>query len=424
MNNFRLAVFAGLLLLAVRAEAQPTLLHEFAGGPGDGSYPRDSLVFDGTFLYGMTYSGGVSGSGTIFKIGTDGSGYALLHEFAGGSADGAQPQGSLCLSGTTLYGMTLLGGGGTSNGTIFKIETSGTGFTILHKFAGYPSATRPEGTLLVSGSTLYGTTAAGGSSNMGSLFKISTSGTGFTLLHSFTGGSGDGNSPTDCLTLNGTTLYGMTRYGGGSNKGTIFKIETDGSGYALLREFAGGGTDGSTPYGGLLYYNSYLYGMTRLGGDADLGTIFHIYKNGGDFNLMHEFAGGANDGRFPEGSLTLLGGGLYGMTTEGRLDTPAIFADPRIRRGGRRRGQALRFPGAHRIHRFRHELLRRRRQCGSDFLLGDSHHPHPPRRFAQRWGELAVRNPAEYSMEHLRQSSPTRPTTAATCGPSPTRPQP
>jgi len=43
--------------------------------------------------------------GTIFKIQTDGSGFALLHQFTN-SVDGANPNGDLLLSDSTLYGMT------------------------------------------------------------------------------------------------------------------------------------------------------------------------------------------------------------------------------------------------------------------------------------------------------------------------------
>jgi uncharacterized repeat protein (TIGR03803 family) len=102
------------------APAQFTVLHNFAGGAGDGSYPYGSLIQSGSTLYGMTNLGGSSGAGTIFQIRTDGTGFTRLHSFAGGTGDGANPWGSLILSGSALYGMTYAGGS-SNRGTIFRL---------------------------------------------------------------------------------------------------------------------------------------------------------------------------------------------------------------------------------------------------------------------------------------------------------------
>jgi uncharacterized repeat protein (TIGR03803 family) len=61
--------------------------------------------------------------GTIFQIGTDGTGYAVLHSFAGGANDGSRPQGDLTLIGSTLYGMTVAGGS-SDLGTVFSLPVS------------------------------------------------------------------------------------------------------------------------------------------------------------------------------------------------------------------------------------------------------------------------------------------------------------
>src|SRR5262245_59218288 len=49
------------------------------------------------------------------------------------NSDGAYPYAGLALSGDTLYG-TAFYGGGSSAGTIFAVNTDGTGFTTLHSF--------------------------------------------------------------------------------------------------------------------------------------------------------------------------------------------------------------------------------------------------------------------------------------------------
>jgi len=102
--------------------------------------------------------------GTVFKINTDGTGFTNLHNFIG--AGGTQPQAGLILSGNTLYGTTSL------YGTVFMVKTNGTGFTILHDFFASEEGS-PQAGLILSGNTLYGTTLDGGSSDWGSVFSLS-----------------------------------------------------------------------------------------------------------------------------------------------------------------------------------------------------------------------------------------------------------
>lgn len=190
--------------------------------------------------------------------------------------------GSLTLSGSKLYGMAN-DGGASSNGVIFSIGTDGTGFGLLHSFrdpAGPAhDGANPYGSLTQVGSMLYGMTANGGSaglSDIGAIFRIATDGTGYTLLHSFTGTATDGARPFGSLTFSGSKLYGMTSQGGASDAGTLFSIGLDGTGYSVIESFAGAPADGAFPYGDLTFSDdgSTYYGMTSDGGTADLGVIF------------------------------------------------------------------------------------------------------------------------------------------------------
>jgi len=298
-----------------------TLLHEFAGGAGDGETPYDSLILSGSTLYGTTVRGGDDNYGVVFKMNTDGTGHTLLHEFAG--HDGEYLYGSLTLSGSTLYGTAWVGGDN-DKGVVFKMNTDGGGFGLLHEFAGVAAGDgeKPFGSLIISGSTLYGTTTLGGDNNRGVVFKVNTDGSGYNHLHEFAGvAAGDGDNPHDSLILSGSTLYGMTRDGGDYDFGTVFKVNTDGTGYGLLHEFAGGADDGRESYGSLILSSTTLYGMTYYGGDDDEGVVFKIDTDGSGFGLLHEFSGGADDGRRPQGSLILDKGvsdiTLYGMTRHG-----------------------------------------------------------------------------------------------------------
>ncbi len=98
-----------------------TVLHTFLGAP-DGSFPYAGMVLDGAGnLYGTTMYGGAGGHGTVFEIDASG-GEMILHDFAGGSADGAFPEAVLLLdSQGNIYGTTYEGGP-FNKGTVFEIK--------------------------------------------------------------------------------------------------------------------------------------------------------------------------------------------------------------------------------------------------------------------------------------------------------------
>ena len=299
------------------------LLHEFAGGANDGEGPVGDLTLSGSTLFGTTIQGGdpcpgnSDGCGTIFSINTDGSSFTLLHEFAGGANDGRKPSAGLTLSGSRLFGTTETGGD-RDRGTVFSINTDGSDFTLLHEFGGDNDDRWPYAGLTLSGSTLFGTTSSGGEHRYeGTIFSINTDGSGFALLHEFAGGTNDGGNPLAGLTLSGSTLFGTTLQRGDDDAGTIFSINTDGSGFTLLHEFAGGDNDGAWPYAALTLSGSTLFGTTNVGGDSNSGTVFSINTDGSNFTLLHEFAGGDNDGAVPHAGLTLSGSTLFGTTNGG-----------------------------------------------------------------------------------------------------------
>jgi len=254
-----------------------SVLHSFGAFQGDASSPQNSLIQSGSTLYGMTNGGGIDLHGCVFSVGVDGTGFNVLHSFSGGS-DGRNPFGSLIQSGSTLYGMTTTpGADGNDRATIFKIGTDGTGYSILHTFTNQlTNGNRPFGSLIQSGSTLYGMTLLGGSADQGTVFKIGSDGSGFSLLHSFTGGTNDGAGPFGSLIKSGSSLYGMTNDGGISNQGTIFRIADDGTDFRVLHAFAGASGDGRDPHGSLILSGSVVYGMTSRGGSSDMGTIFSL----------------------------------------------------------------------------------------------------------------------------------------------------
>ena len=309
-----------LALLASFAPAHAdTILHNFTGTATDGAAPDGSLVLSGSTLFGMTSQGGNAGSGgagTIFRMNTDGTGISMLHSFSFSASDGRDPQGSLTLSGSTLYGMTF-GGGSSTAGAIFSINTDGTGFSLLHSLgSSFSDGGNPHGSLTLSGSILYGMTNSSGNSGDGTIFSMNINGTGFSVLHSFTESASDGGDGFGSLTLVGSKLYGMTYLGGSSDAGTLFSVNADGTGFSLLRSFTGAAADGGNPRGSLTLVGSKLYGMTVNGGSSGNGAIFSINLDGTGFTLLHSFTTSGSGGYWPYGSLTLVGSKLYGMTSQ------------------------------------------------------------------------------------------------------------
>jgi uncharacterized repeat protein (TIGR03803 family) len=315
---------------------QFTKIYDFTGIPDAQAPNKNELVFDGTFLIG-TSLGGVTGDGVIFKIKPDGTGYSTIYDFAT-PLNGKRP-GGLILDGTFLYGMTSLGGAN-DLGVIFKIKPDGTGYTKLLDFDKV-NGSMPSGSLVSDGTYLYGMTNYGGAGSVcglsslgcGIIFKIKLDGTGYAKLHDFGSSSGKGFYPRGSLIINGTQLYGMTKEGGLNYgipgvAGTIFKIQTDGTAFTNLIDFAGT-SNGSNPYGSLITDGTYLYGLTTQGGTGatgcsyGCGVIFKVKLDGTGFVKLFDFSGVF--GKQPEGSLYFDGQYLYGTTITGGIGAGVVF---------------------------------------------------------------------------------------------------
>jgi len=149
------------------------VLYKFAGRPADGGYPQGDLIDVNGTLYGTTAFGGSSSGcgsiitcGTVFSVTTAGK-EKVLYSFTGGS-DGATPLAGLINVNGTLYGTTAFGGGsvfcdgGIGCGTIFSVTTTGAE-QVLHTFAGGSAdGANPLADLIDVKGTLYGTTECGG----------------------------------------------------------------------------------------------------------------------------------------------------------------------------------------------------------------------------------------------------------------------
>ena len=272
------------------------LVYTLTGGTADGGFPTAGLVVSGDVLYGTATIGGSAYDGSVFAVTTNGTIQPVLHSFTGGS-DGGSPAGGLALSGNTVYGTTPAGGSpGIGDGTVFSVNTGTLGFSTLHTFAAevyngvYTNGdgVNPYAGLVLSGSTLYGTANAGGTNGNGTIFSVTTGGT-FKVIHTFLKVAGsyqhltnsDGINPQGGLILSGNTLYGTASAGGAGGSGTVFSLNTDGTGFTTLYSFTPApygqpNSDGANPYGSLVLSNYTIYGTTTTAGNSGNGTVFSL----------------------------------------------------------------------------------------------------------------------------------------------------
>ncbi len=314
-------------ILSLPAQAQTfSVLHNFSGG-NDGGGPLAGFVVDAAVqnAYGTTNAGGKYEQGVVFRFSQHGE--TVLHQFTGG-ADGGNPQASLIMDAAgNLYGTTNAGGSH-GFGVVYKLTSKGE--TVLYNFAGGTDGANPQARLVMDASgNLYGTTAAGGAYSLGTAFEIS--GTSETVLHSFGQGT-DGAVPVSGLTLDASgNLYGTASVGGAGGYGTVFQLTNSGSGWSeiTLHDFALG-SDGGTPYGGLVMDKSgNLFGTSTQGGEADGGggAIFELSLANGSwtFSTVYDLDGWGISGTFRD-LLLDAAGNIYGTThCDGANDAGTVY---------------------------------------------------------------------------------------------------
>ena len=247
----------------------------------------------------------------MFKLNRDGSGYSVLHSFTGyrSGEDGSWPQGVVEGNDGALYGTTQVGGrpGGdlyqTGSGTVFQVNKDGSGYSVLHRFPAMSGdgiapwaglAEGPDG-------ALYGTTQHGGTNDAGTVFKLERKGGGYRVLRSFTGplaskpdpqgmmrgvmsgvptrfsGAGEGSGPTGLVQGRDGALYGTTEYHGKNGGGTAFKLKPDGSDFAILHNFPNTDGDGQNPSASMVQgSDGALYGMTKTCSTNTFATVFRL----------------------------------------------------------------------------------------------------------------------------------------------------
>ena len=291
----------------------------------EGNSPRSALVQDAAgLLYGTAPFGGANGNGSVFRLEPDGDNFLVLHSFSG--TDGDDPYAGVVLGGGFLFG-TASDGGTDSSGVVYKVDTNGNNFAVIHHFDGGNDGGNPFGTLVQGPDTiLYGVAQNNGANGFGTVFSIDPGGSTFTVLHTFGTIATDGSEPRAGLLLaSDGKLYGTTERGhNGTGQGTVFRVNTDGTGFETLHTFTGG-NDGQDPDAPLMEMpDGFLYGTTALGGSGSNGTVYKLRRDGTDYDVVHAFSG--TEGDLPRSALVrIVGGLLYGTAEQGGTGGGTVY---------------------------------------------------------------------------------------------------
>ncbi|PWU12682.1 MAG: hypothetical protein C5B50_21060 [Verrucomicrobia bacterium] len=252
-----------------------------------------------------------------------------------------------------LYGTTE---NGTNYGTVFRVRKDGTGYQIIYSFTGAADGGYPRsGVIEGNDGALYGTATQAGAGNYGTFFRLNKDGTGFRVLHSFSGYPNDGShldeetsSENELLQGSDGALYGITQQGGTYDLGTAYRLNKDGSGYTILHHFgqpiqadcpAYDWDYGQEPCGGLIEgSDGSLYGTALVGGQGGIcdgpggfnywssGVVFKMAKDGSGYTILHSFTAGLGASYLKATLIEGRDGALYG-TADNFADQSCPYID-------------------------------------------------------------------------------------------------
>ncbi len=292
-------VLALAIVSPIQAKAQTYNIIGNFGSNGTGVNPLYVTLDAAGNVYGTTYYGGTSylGFGVVFKLTHHGSNWlqSVLYDFSGGN-DGGNPYGGVVFGADgSLYG-TASGGGLYGEGVIFKLQPPATQCptvscrwteTVVYNFTGAADGAAPQGNIIFDqAGNLYGTTLAGGSGGgWGTVYELSPAHGQWSLsvLHPFTDGP-DGGEPANGVIFDQVgNLYGTTVSGGSSHDGVVYELTPGTSGWTqtVLHNFAGGPNDGAIGAGLAFDSHGNLFGFTESGGYQQWGVTFELQPTGG-----------------------------------------------------------------------------------------------------------------------------------------------
>lgn len=273
------------------------ILHNFAGGQTDGMRPTSIFVGPDGAVYGTLQVQGPSGHGTIFRCTPDGSDYKTLYAFTGTDKDGDTPVIQAVEADGTLCGFSNKYG---KQAFLFRAKPDGSDLKVIFDATKTPAAQNGVGRFTDGGDGFY-YGAAGPV-----LFKIKKDGTGYSILHKFAGPPTDGRYADEAPVLGSDgKLYGFDKDGGQARGGTIFTINRDGSGYNLIVD-PDPGPEPLTPAAVVEGSDGKLYAYVHAG-------LARLNKDGSGYEVLK---GTPDSGEFPWTAM-VHGGALYGVADQG-----------------------------------------------------------------------------------------------------------
>jgi uncharacterized repeat protein (TIGR03803 family) len=283
------------------------LVHSFTGGKDGGNPWSAPLALNGV-LYGTAPNGGQAGNGVVYQADIQSGATTTLWDFPVAS-EGARPFGGLTAVGNFLYGATL------EPASVYRIKIGTMKAVTIQQLSGDEGQDIYGGLSFQHGS-LYGVALTGGSGGDfgGTAFSVSLASDAVRTIYNFHD-AGDGGQPFTTPLLYSGAMYGTTQTGGSSGRGVVFKIDIA-SGTEVPLHVFGPGADGGIPFGSLCYHRGAVYGTTTIGGSVGYGTIFKVDISTGIETILYSFLTGS-DGYSPYGGLVFYKGAFYGTSAYG-----------------------------------------------------------------------------------------------------------
>jgi uncharacterized repeat protein (TIGR03803 family) len=275
---------------------------------------------DGT-LYSWDRGSDTNRTGRIASLGKGGSGVTPLHTFTGAPDNGDTPFGLVYGSDGVLYGVTADYQAKT-RGRVFSLTLDGSIYRVLRR---WDAATNEHGSPfgLIEGSdkVLYGVAEPGGTLGSSTVWKLNKDGNGYAVLADFEAGTPSPDT-TYGPVLNGNLieardgkLYGTVGGGSFSDGGAVYRVNKDRPGFEIVHQFTGNGQGGGAA-GRLLHASDgFLYGVGNSGGDGNKGVIYRLSLDGSSYQVLTSGSVGSAD---PENQLIESADGyLYGTCSNG-----------------------------------------------------------------------------------------------------------
>jgi uncharacterized repeat protein (TIGR03803 family) len=305
-KQFRSAITLGLILLGASSSSHAGILFTniFSFNGTNGAQPSVLVQAGNNKFYGVTEAGGPNFTG---PENPDAGGVFSI------TSDGVFSN-LFFFEGTNGSSGGYLTPGkdgnfyGTTDNNVFKLNPDGT-MANPHLALGL---NLPYGIVQDHDGTLYGTARFGGPSNSGGIYKIDTNGV-LSMLVTFNGTNGA--EPVVLLLGADNNFYGVTQEGGNGlgtdgGDGTVFRMDRSGN----LTNIFLFNDDNDQPVRLVQASNGDLYGVTILGGTNNLGTIFRITTNG---TLVWSFSFNGTNGYGGTWITAATDGNLYATTLAG-----------------------------------------------------------------------------------------------------------